>query len=122
MAVGSQKKPARKLVDASNKSTRGRMSRNKTPFQNGGDSWKESLMVINTNISALSGARLLGESSAMLAKSLARLSSGSKLVAPEDDAAGAAVSLRFDAQINRVQATKPTLAMPSHSARLRMGS
>jgi flagellin len=42
----------------------------------------------------------------MLAKSLARLSSGSKIVSPEDDAAGLAVSMRFDAQINRVTATK----------------
>ena len=40
----------------------------------------------------------------MLAKSLTRLSSGSKITSPEDDAAGLAVSLRFDAQINRVQA------------------
>lgn len=61
-------------------------------------------MVINTNISAQSSARMLAESSAMLAKSLARLSSGSKIVSPEDDAAGLAVSLRFDAQINRTQA------------------
>src|SRR2546426_898325 len=63
-------------------------------------------MVINTNISAQSSARLLSESSSMLAKSLARLSSGSKIVSPEDDAAGLAVSMRFDAQINRVNATK----------------
>src|SRR5437867_890601 len=63
-------------------------------------------MVINTNISAQSSARLLAESSSMLAKSLARLSSGSKIVSPEDDAAGLAVSMRFDAQINRVNATK----------------
>ena len=63
-------------------------------------------MVINTNMSAQSSARLLGESSAMLAKSLARLSSGSKIVSPEDDAAGLAVSARFDAQINRINATK----------------
>jgi flagellin len=42
----------------------------------------------------------------MLSKSLARLSSGSKIVSPEDDAAGLAVSMRFDAQINRVNATK----------------
>jgi flagellin len=62
-------------------------------------------MVINTNISAQSGARLLSESSAMLAKSLARLSSGSKIVSPEDDAAGLAVATRFDAQINRIQAS-----------------
>jgi len=63
-------------------------------------------MVINTNTSALSSSRLLQESSAMLSKSLARLSSGSKIVSPEDDAAGLAVSLRFDAQINRINATK----------------
>ena len=62
-------------------------------------------MVINTNTSAQSSARLLGESSAMLAKSLSRLSSGSKIVSPEDDAAGLAVSTRFDAQINRIAAT-----------------
>jgi flagellin len=42
----------------------------------------------------------------MLNKSLARLSSGSKIVSPEDDAAGLAVSMRFDAQINRITATK----------------
>ena len=61
-------------------------------------------MVINTNTSAQSSARLLSESSNKLAKSLARLSSGSKIISPEDDAAGAAVSLRFDAQVNRIKA------------------
>jgi flagellin len=61
-------------------------------------------MVINTNTSAQSSARLLSESSNMLAKSLARLSSGSKIVSPDDDAAGMAVSTRFDAQINRISA------------------
>jgi flagellin len=59
-------------------------------------------MVINTNTSAQTSARLLSQSSSMLAKSLARLSSGSKIVSPEDDAAGLAVSTRFDAQINRL--------------------
>ena len=61
-------------------------------------------MVINTNVSAQSSARLLSESSNMLSKSLARLSSGSKLVSPDDDSAGMAVSMRFDAQINRIGA------------------
>src|SRR5512132_605332 len=61
-------------------------------------------MVINTNMSAQSGARMLSDSSALLSKSLGRLSSGSKIVSPEDDAAGLAVSMRFDAQINRVRA------------------
>src|ERR1043165_10300417 len=62
-------------------------------------------MVINTNVSAQSSSRLLSESSSTLSKSLARLSSGSKIVSPEDDAAGLAVSMRFDAQINRISAT-----------------
>ncbi len=63
-------------------------------------------MVINTNVSSLRASRLLSESSGMLAKSLARLSSGSKIVSPEDDAAGLAVSMRFDAQISRTSAAK----------------
>ncbi len=66
-------------------------------------------MVINTNVSAQSSARLLSESSNMLAKSLARLSSGSKITSPEDDAAGSAVALRFDALINRTSAANANL-------------
>lgn len=62
-------------------------------------------MVINTNIAAMDSARLLAQSSSQLAKSLSRLSSGSKLNSPEDDVAGLAVSMRFDAQINRIGAT-----------------
>src|SRR5437773_3612467 len=61
-------------------------------------------MVINTNTSAQNSASLLAQSSSMLAKSLARLSSGSKITSPEDDAAGLAVSLRLDASISRTQA------------------
>jgi len=61
-------------------------------------------MVINTNVAAQAGARMLMDSSNMLGKSLARLSSGSKLVSPEDDAAGMAVTLRFDAQMSRLSA------------------
>ncbi|MEW6157328.1 MAG: flagellin [Verrucomicrobiota bacterium] len=63
-------------------------------------------MIINTNTSALSSSRLLSESSTQLSKSLARLSSGSKIVNPEDDAAGLAVSLRFEAQMNRADAAR----------------
>ena len=58
-------------------------------------------VVINTNVSALGASRLLSASSSQLAKSLARLSSGSRLVSPEDDAAGLAQSIKFDAQIKR---------------------
>lgn len=58
-------------------------------------------MVINTNMSAMSSTRLLAASATHLSKSLTRLSSGSKINSPEDDAAGLAQSMKFEAQINR---------------------
>src|SRR5215210_2413086 len=61
-------------------------------------------MVINTNTSAQSSATLLSQSSSMLAKSLARLSSGSKITSPADDSAGLAVSMKLNAQIARIDA------------------
>ena len=66
-------------------------------------------MVINTNISALNSARNLSESSNALAKSIQRLSSGSKLTSPEDDAAGLGVSMKFEAQISRIGAVQNNL-------------
>ena len=67
-------------------------------------------MVINTNTSASNSARLLGMSSSMLSKSLARLSSGSRIVSPDDDSAGLAQSIKFDAQINRNKAANSNVA------------
>ena len=64
----------------------------------------DRVMVINTNVSALTASRNLIETQGSLSRSLGRLSSGSKLVNPSDNAAGFAVSSRFDAQINRIQA------------------
>ena len=58
-------------------------------------------MVINTNISAQTTAQLLGQSSAKLSASLARLSSGSKITSPADDSAGLAVSMNLVAQMGR---------------------
>jgi flagellin len=66
-------------------------------------------MVINTNTSAARGARFLSDASTNLQKSLARLSSGSKIVEPQDDAAGLAVSSRMDAQINRTEAVRSNI-------------
>ena len=62
------------------------------------------MSVINTNIQAIAGARNLNHSQEMLGRSLARLSSGSKIVNPSDDAAGLAVSEKLDAQSMRVKA------------------
>ena len=58
-------------------------------------------MVINTNIQALKTSNFLSINTANLAKSLSRLSSGSKIVTPSDDAAGLAVSTRLASQIAR---------------------
>ena len=59
-------------------------------------------MVINTNIEAQTTTNNLNASQAMLAKSLSRLSSGSKIIVPSDDAAGLAVSSRLNSQIKRL--------------------
>jgi flagellin len=62
------------------------------------------MSVINTNIQAIAGARNLNHSQEMLGRSLTRLSSGSKIVNPSDDAAGLAVSEKLSAQGRRVRA------------------
>src|SRR6185503_11738122 len=62
------------------------------------------MSVINTNIQAITAARNLNRSQEMLGRSLNRLSSGSKIVNPSDDAAGLAVSEKLDAQSMRVKA------------------
>lgn len=66
-------------------------------------------MVINTNISAASAAKSLQASQASLDRSLARLSSGSKITSASDDAGGLAVSMKMDAQIERFKAAKANL-------------
>lgn len=67
-------------------------------------------MVINTNITAQVSANNLQTSQSMLSKSLARLSSGQKIVNPSDDAAGLAVASRLDAQVQRTNAAKTNVS------------
>lgn len=62
------------------------------------------MSAINTNISAIAAARNLNRTQDMLGRSLSRLSSGSKIVNPADDAAGLAKSGKLDAQGLRVKA------------------
>jgi len=66
-------------------------------------------MVINTNISAQVSSHNLQASQSALSKSLARLSSGSKIINPSDDAAGLAVASRLDAQIGRIRAASDNI-------------
>ena len=61
-------------------------------------------MTINTNPAATAAARNLNHSQEMLNKSLSRLSSGSKIIQPSDDAAGLAVSEKLQAQNRRLDA------------------
>jgi len=58
-------------------------------------------VVINTNTSASLASNNLASSNAMLQKSLNRLSSGSKIVNPSDDAGGLAVSMKLTATAKR---------------------
>ena len=58
-------------------------------------------VVINSNYAATVAANNLATSSAMLQKSLNRLSSGSKIVSPSDDAGGLAVSMKLSATAQR---------------------
>jgi flagellin len=67
-------------------------------------------MVINTNTSAQTAAGLLEQSSNMLSKSLAELSSGSKVTSPADDSAGLAVSMNLVAQEGRNTAASNNIA------------
>ncbi len=54
-------------------------------------------VIINTNYAATVAANNLGTANAMLQKSLNRLSSGSKIVSPADDAGGLAVAMKLSA-------------------------
>jgi flagellin len=58
-------------------------------------------VVINTNYSATVASNNLAASNSMLQKSLNRLSSGSKIVNPSDDAGGLAVSMKLSAAARR---------------------
>src|SRR4029453_16676783 len=58
-------------------------------------------VVINTNYAATVASNNLATSNAMLQRSLNRLSSGSKIVNPADDAGGLAVSLKLSAAARR---------------------
>ncbi len=58
-------------------------------------------VVINTNFAATQAANNLAFSNDMLQKSLNRLSSGSKIVSPADDAGGLAVAMKLTATARR---------------------
>ncbi len=66
-------------------------------------------VVINTNTAATIAANNLAASNSMLQKSLNRLSSGSKIISPSDDAGGLAVATKLSAAANRQGAVESNL-------------
>jgi flagellin len=66
-------------------------------------------VVINTNYAATIAANNLAASSATLQRSLNRLSSGSKIVSPQDDAAGLAVSMKLSSTARRQSAASANI-------------
>ena len=56
--------------------------------------------VINTNVAANSAIRFLNQNSAMASSSVAKLSSGQRIVRASDDAAGLGVSTKLQSDIN----------------------
>jgi len=67
-------------------------------------------VVINTNYAATIASNNLAASNTMLERSLNRLSSGSKIVSPADDAGGLAVSMKLSAAAKRSSAANTNIA------------
>jgi flagellin len=68
------------------------------------------MISINTNPAASAAAYSLDNISRNLQKTLQRLSSGSRIVSPMDDAGGLAVSMRLTAAIRRTEATQSNVS------------
>jgi flagellin len=64
------------------------------------------MISINTNPAASAAAYSLDNVTRNLQKTLTRLSSGSRIVSPMDDAGGLAVSMRLNAAVRRTEATQ----------------
>lgn len=67
-------------------------------------------MIIMTNATALAASDARATHETALSKSIARLSSGKKIINPSDDAAGLAMATHMEAQVNRLAAAKSNVA------------
>src|SRR5580658_2878361 len=110
MAVGGQKRPTGKRGGCPNQDP----SHDKdvvTKLPARGDSRKElKIMVINTNMAAITSASNLDTSTNELNNALAELSSGSKIVSPADNPAGLAESIGLMAEIGQTNAANDNVS------------
>ena len=63
-------------------------------------------IVVNTNTSATTASFNLSRANDSLRKSLARLSSGNRIVSPADDAGGLAVAYKLSSKLKRTEAVR----------------
>ncbi len=68
------------------------------------------MIAINTNTSSTLASYNLQKSSDLLQKSLARLSSGTRIATTSDDAGGVAVAMKMSASVKRTQSTATNVA------------
>ena len=66
-------------------------------------------IVVNSNSSATTASFNLSHANDSLRKSLARLSSGKRIVSPADDAGGLAVAYKLDSKLSRTEAARQNL-------------
>ena len=63
-------------------------------------------MVVNANLAAVASSNTLALNQSRLSKSLARISSGTRIVEPGDDAGGFAASTQMDSRLHRVDGAR----------------
>ena len=66
-------------------------------------------MVINTNQNAVEATSALQRSQSAMNRSMARLSTGNKIVKPSDDTAGLSISEKIQAQNSRIEAAQTNI-------------
>ena len=79
-------------------------------------------LTINTNASASAANFHLSRNQSALHKSLTRLSSGSRITQPIDDAGGLAVSMKFESAIVRLAGAQKNVRTRPPSSRYRTAS
>ena len=110
MAAGSHKEPDGKSADARNQNPPHDREVVKSNDPERGDSRKELVMVINTNIAADTSATNLDNSTNLLNQSLERLSSGSQIVNASDNPAGLAEFMTLNAEIGQTNAANANVS------------
>jgi flagellin len=80
------------------------------------------MIAINTNTSSTLASYNLQKSSDLLQKSLARLSSGSRIASTSDDAGGIAVAMKLSAAVKRTQSTSTNVANSLSLLQVQAGS